>query len=72
MLCPVKGCGDIYLHIMDIALVDGTHQPPDRTTKGSQAVVSFKGECGHKFDLVLAHHKGRTSIGFDSLKDENA
>ena len=70
-LCPL--CLGDYVHIGEIEVVQGrtkTRISSDKTettatdhslsSRGSQVLLSFNGECGHSFVYVLSFHKGCT------------
>jgi len=55
---------DEYVHVDAVREV-----PYDR---GSQFVMSFWGECGHKFDMTFLTHKGNTFAHIDNVKEEKS
>lgn len=60
VVCPV--CKSENVHVGTVREI-----PYDR---GSQTVISFWGECSHKFDITLLTHKGSTYAHLDNVTEE--
>ena len=58
VVCPI--CRDDYIHVGTVS--------DNPTAKGSRTVVSFWGECGHAFDLVLLTHKGQSYAAVENVR----
>jgi len=75
VLCPV--CRYSYVHIERVSYAPGEHCPVGVEVtsqavrwnrevpcegRGDRVFIEFWGECGHRFGLLLQHHKGETFI----------
>lgn len=60
VVCPV--CGYDYVH------VQGTRETAE--DKEYRTIISFWGECGHKWDMVLLEYKGNTYAYLDNAVEE--
>jgi hypothetical protein len=45
------------------------YEPHGASLRGSQIALRIVGECGHRFDLVFAFHKGVTFVWYESSPD---
>ena len=61
LVCPV--CGDGYLHVAHAH--DVTHDRED------QAVVSFRGECHHTFDITFITHERHTYTHISNISEDH-
>ena len=69
LLCPVPACVNeensisVYQHLMDAKYEhDSVDDPNFDHHRPDRAVISFRGECGHDWELRFESHKGYTEI----------
>ena len=69
LLCPVPACVkeensiSVYQHLMDAKYEhDSVDDPNFDHYRPNRAVISFRGECGHDWELRFESHKGYTEI----------
>ena len=75
LLCPF--CKDSFLHIGGVSYAGVKYEPRGvrisgktlqldspvpATGRGDRVYLEFWGECGHRFGLLIQHHKGETFL----------
>ena len=58
VLCPI--CRDCYVHIGRVEIRCEEYTSWDG--RGDAVHIPFWGECGHRWVLVVGHHKGQTFL----------
>ncbi len=60
VFCPVCRGENVHVGTVKEASYDG----------GSRTVISFWGECGHRFDFALVTHKGCTYAHIENVTED--
>jgi len=71
--CPSPDCENSYTAFEDFYTVPRSEvykkgkSENNRYSKGSQQVLVFTCEEGHKFEILFGYHKGQTFVGSESV-----